>query len=110
MHSGGERARVLLGKLLVSPANLVLLDEPTNHLDMESIDSLTDALLAFPGGTLIVTHNERVLHALATKLIVFDRGGARWFDGTYQDFLDRVGWSEEDEDRSRRQATKGVVA
>ncbi len=94
--SGGERARVLLGKLLVGPANMVLLDEPTNHLDMESIDSLSAAIQAFPGGTMIVTHNERVLHALATKLIVFDRGRSIMFDGTYRDFLDRVGWADED--------------
>ncbi|MCA8942714.1 MAG: ABC-F family ATP-binding cassette domain-containing protein [Planctomycetes bacterium] len=100
--SGGERARVLLGKLLVSPANLVLLDEPTNHLDMESIESLIDAMLEFPGGVMIVTHNEHVLHALATKLVVFDRDRARWFDGTYQDFLDRVGWSDEDDGRRLR--------
>jgi ATP-binding cassette, subfamily F, member 3 len=104
--SGGERARVLLGKLLVSPANVILLDEPTNHLDMESIDSLTTALQAFPGGSLIVTHNERVLHALATKLIIFDRGRATSFDGTYRDFLDRVGWGDEDDGKSTKRARK----
>ncbi len=103
--SGGERARVLLGKLLVSPANLVLLDEPTNHLDMESIDSLIAALLAFPGGSLIVTHNERVLHALATKLVIFDRGRATAFEGTYQDFLDRVGWGDEDAAKATKKKT-----
>ncbi|MHC5066860.1 MAG: ABC-F family ATP-binding cassette domain-containing protein, partial [Planctomycetota bacterium] len=97
--SGGERARTLLGKLLVSPANLVLLDEPTNHLDMESIESLIDALQAFKGGVMIVTHNERVLHAVANKIVIFDRGRASWFDGSYRDFLDRVGWSDEDEGR-----------
>jgi ATP-binding cassette subfamily F protein 3 len=102
--SGGERARVLLGKLLVSPSNLVMLDEPTNHLDMESIDSLIAALQAFSGGALIVTHNERVLHAVATKLVIFDRGRARSFDGTYQDFLDRVGWGDEDGGKSTKRA------
>ncbi|MDP6928330.1 MAG: ATP-binding cassette domain-containing protein [Planctomycetota bacterium] len=105
--SGGERARVLIGKLLVSPSNLVLLDEPTNHLDMESIESLIDALLEFPGGAIVVTHNERVLHAVATKLVVFDRGRASWFDGTYRDFLDRVGWSDEDDTkRKNKKAAK----
>jgi len=101
--SGGERARVLIGKLLVSPANLVLLDEPTNHLDMQSIDSLIEALLEFPGGMIVVTHNELVLHAVATKLVVFDRGGVSWFDGTYRDFLDRVGWSDEDDGKRSKQ-------
>lgn len=102
--SGGERARVLLGKMLVSPSNLILLDEPTNHLDMESIDSLIEAIQQFPGGCLIVTHNERVLHALATKLVVFDRGRVTRFDGTYRDFLDRVGWADEDDSKNKKKA------
>ncbi len=93
--SGGERSRVLLGKLLVSPSNLLLLDEPTNHLDMESIDSLLEALLEFDGAVVIVTHSELVLHALATRLVVFDDGRVRVFEGTYKDFLDRVGWADE---------------
>ncbi|MFO0752099.1 MAG: ABC-F family ATP-binding cassette domain-containing protein [Thermodesulfovibrionales bacterium] len=94
--SGGERSRVLLGKLLVSPANLLLLDEPTNHLDMESIDSLLEALSVFDGAVMIVTHSEMILHALATRLIVFDDDAVTVFEGTYQDFLDRVGWKSEE--------------
>ncbi len=93
--SGGERSRVLMGKLLVSPANLLLLDEPTNHLDMESIDSLIEAIDAFRGAVILVTHSELVLHAIATKLIIFDGGEIRVFDGTYEDFLSRVGWRDE---------------
>ncbi len=93
--SGGEKSRVLLGKLLVSPANLLLLDEPTNHLDMESIDSLLEALTAFDGAVIIVTHSEMILRALATRLVVFDNNRVTVFDGTYQDFLDRVGWEDE---------------
>jgi len=96
--SGGEKSRVLLGKLLVSPANLLLLDEPTNHLDMESIDSLLEALTAFEGAVIIVTHSEMILHALATRLVVFDDDRVSVFDGTYQDFLDRVGWADETSD------------
>lgn len=93
--SGGEKSRVLLGKLIVSPANLLLLDEPTNHLDMESIDSLIEALDAFEGAVVIVTHSEMILNAVATRLIVFDDGGVNIFGGTYQDFLDRSGWKDE---------------
>src|SRR3990172_6886491 len=93
--SGGEKSRVLLGKLLVSPANMLMLDEPTNHLDMESTESLLEAIDAFPGGVVIVTHSEMILHAIATRLIVFDNGKATFFEGTYQDFLDRVGWNNE---------------
>jgi len=93
--SGGERSRVLLGKLLVSPANLLLLDEPTNHLDMESIDSLIEAINYFDGAVIIVTHSELILEAVATKLIVYDNDTVSVFEGTYLDFLERVGWSDE---------------
>lgn len=93
--SGGEKSRVLLGKLLVSPANLLMLDEPTNHLDMESIDSLIEAIDAFDGGVIIVTHSELILEAVATKLIVYDNDQVSLFEGTYLDFLERVGWSDE---------------
>lgn len=93
--SGGEKSRVSLGKILLSPSNLLLLDEPTNHLDMESCDSLVKALDAFKGAFMIVTHNEMFLHALAQKLIIFDSGKVFVFDGNYQDFLDRVGWASE---------------
>ncbi|MBI5640771.1 MAG: ABC-F family ATP-binding cassette domain-containing protein [Nitrospirae bacterium] len=93
--SGGEKSRVLLGKLLVSPANMLMLDEPTNHLDMESIDSLIDALDAFDGAVMIVTHSELILHAVAGRLIVFDGDEVSVFEGTYGDFLERVGWQSE---------------
>jgi ATP-binding cassette, subfamily F, member 3 len=100
--SGGEKSRVLLGKLLVSPANLLMLDEPTNHLDMESIDSLIEAIEAFEGAVIIVTHSELILEAVATKLIVFDNDTVSVFEGTYLDFLERVGWSDEGGLRGKR--------
>ena len=100
--SGGEKSRVLLGKLLVSPANMLLLDEPTNHLDMESNDSLVEAIDAFNGSVIVVTHSEMMLHALATRLIVFDDGKVTLFEGTYQEFLDRVGWKSENESETPR--------
>ena len=93
--SGGERSRVLLGKILASPCNMLLLDEPTNHLDMESIESLIDALEDYEGTALVVTHDEELLHAFATRLVVFDGGSCRIFEGTYADFLEKVGWASE---------------
>ena len=93
--SGGEKSRVLLGKLIVSPANLLLLDEPTNHLDMESVDSLLEAIDAFEGAVMIVTHSEMILNAVATRLIVFDDDSVKVFEGTYEDFLDKWGWKDE---------------
>jgi ATP-binding cassette subfamily F protein 3 len=93
--SGGEKSRVMLGKLLVSPVNLLLLDEPTNHLDMESCDALLAAIDNFDGTVIMVTHNEMFLHALAQRLIVFQNDGIEVFDGSYQRFLDKGGWSDE---------------
>ncbi|MGD0230084.1 MAG: ATP-binding cassette domain-containing protein [Syntrophorhabdales bacterium] len=93
--SGGERSRVLLGKMLVERTNLLLLDEPTNHLDMESVDSLIEAIDAFEGAVILATHSEMILHAVAGRLVVFDGGNPWLFEGSYQDFLDRVGWRDE---------------
>lgn len=94
--SGGERSRVMLGKIIATPANLLLLDEPTNHLDMQSIDSLCDAIDSFEGSTIMVTHSEMLLRRLADALIIFHKGGAEYFDGSYDDFLEKIGWEEEE--------------
>ena len=94
--SGGERSRTFLGKILAHPSNLLLLDEPNNHLDMESIDALIESLQDFAGAVLIVTHNERILRALATKLIVFQRGKVEVLHSGYDEFLEKIGWEEED--------------
>ncbi len=98
--SGGEKCRVLLGNLLVKPVNLLLLDEPSNHLDMESTDSLIDACASFDGAVIMITHNESILHKIATKLIVFHNNEAFFFDGSYSYFLDKVGWGDEDSSRA----------
>ncbi|BBO71210.1 ABC transporter ATP-binding protein [Desulfosarcina alkanivorans] len=92
--SGGEKSRVMLGQLLVTPVNLLMLDEPTNHLDMDACDALLAAIDNFEGAVIMVTHNEMFLHALADRLIVFDDIGARMFDGSYQDFLEKGGWGD----------------
>jgi ATP-binding cassette subfamily F protein 3 len=94
--SGGERSRVMLGKIIATPANLLLLDEPTNHLDMYSIDSLCTAIEEFQGSTIMVTHSEMLLRRLADALIIFHKGTAEYFDGTYDEFLEKIGWEEED--------------
>jgi ATP-binding cassette subfamily F protein 3 len=92
--SGGEKSRVMLGKLLVTPVNLLMLDEPTNHLDMDACDALLAAIDNFDGAVIMVTHNEMFLHALADRLIVFEDEGARMFHGSYQDFLEKGGWGD----------------
>jgi ATP-binding cassette subfamily F protein 3 len=106
--SGGEKSRVLLGKILATPCNLLLLDEPTNHLDMESIEALLDSLEEFSGAVVIVTHSEMILNDLVKKLVVFRRGGAEFFPGTYEEFLDKWGWDEEEEGKSKKEKDKSV--
>ena len=93
--SGGEKSRVMLGKLLATPVNLLLLDEPTNHLDMESCDALLAAIDLFEGTVIMVTHNEMFLHTLAERLIVFQNDQIETFDGRYQEFLEKGGWHDE---------------
>ncbi len=93
--SGGEKSRVMLGKIIASPLNVLMLDEPTNHLDMDSCDSLIEAVDNFPGAVIMVTHNEMFLHALATKLIVFQNEYPYIFEGSYEEFLEKEGWKDE---------------
>ncbi|MCB9093063.1 MAG: ABC-F family ATP-binding cassette domain-containing protein [Halobacteriovoraceae bacterium] len=104
--SGGEKSRVLLGKILATPCNLLLLDEPTNHLDQESVESLSQEIDKFPGATLMVTHSEGLLRALATKLIIFHQGGVEVFDGNYDEFLEKIGWEEEGNQKKKENRPK----
>jgi ATP-binding cassette subfamily F protein 3 len=106
--SGGEKSRVLLGKLIATPLNLLLLDEPNNHLDMESSDALLAAIDNFDGAVVMVTHNEMFLHALAERLIVFQDDGISVHEGSYERFLERVGWRGE-EGGQRKKRKKGEL-
>ncbi len=104
--SGGEKSRVMLGKILVDEVNILFLDEPTNHLDMNSIDSLTKAIKNFDGAVVIVTHSEELLRRVANRLIVFAKNGADLFDGNYDEFLEKVGWEEEEKPKKSKKAPK----
>ncbi|MCP4721376.1 MAG: ATP-binding cassette domain-containing protein, partial [Desulfobacteraceae bacterium] len=107
--SGGEKSRVMLGKLLISPLNLVLLDEPTNHLDIEACDAFVGALNYFEGAVILVTHNELFLHALANRLVIFKKDGISVFEGSYQEFLDKEGWEEEEIIKATSQKPKSIT-
>ena len=93
--SGGEKSRVMLGKILLKPANLLMLDEPTNHLDLDSCESLLQAIKAFDGAVMMVTHDEYFLREVANKLVIFDDNKVTVFEGSYDDFLSKVGWKDE---------------
>ncbi|MBX7149750.1 ATP-binding cassette domain-containing protein [bacterium] len=107
--SGGEKSRVLLGKILATPANLLFLDEPTNHLDMQSIEALTQSIEEFDGAVVIVTHNEEILRRVATKLVIFHHGIVDVFPGSYDDFLEKIGWEEEDPDDAQPVETPSQI-
>ncbi|RKZ75944.1 MAG: energy-dependent translational throttle protein EttA [Candidatus Parabeggiatoa sp. nov. 1] len=85
--SGGERNRLHLAKLLKSGSNLLLLDEPTNDLDIETLRALEEALLAFPGCAVVISHDRWFLDRIATHILAFE-GNSQvvWFEGNYADY------------------------
>ncbi|MDR1698604.1 MAG: ABC-F family ATP-binding cassette domain-containing protein [Prevotellaceae bacterium] len=87
--SGGERSRLAMIRLLLEPVNLLILDEPTNHLDMRSKDVLKEAILAFDGTAIIVSHDREFLDGLVTKVYEFGGGKVRENIGGIYDFLRR---------------------
>jgi len=85
--SGGERNRLHLAKLLKSGGNLLLLDEPTNDLDVDTLRALEDALLAFPGSVVVISHDRWFLDRIATHILAFEgEGEVFFFEGNYQDY------------------------
>ncbi len=85
--SGGERNRLHLAKLLKSGGNLLLLDEPTNDLDVDTLRALEDALLAFPGCAVVISHDRWFLDRIATHILAFeDDGEVKWFEGNFQEY------------------------
>lgn len=102
--SGGEKSRVLLGKIIATPCNMLLLDEPTHHLDMESIEALIDAIEDFEGAIIMVTHSELILKRMAlNKIVLCHEGKQELFLGTYEEFLDEHGWDENGTLKSKKQ-------
>jgi len=85
--SGGERNRLHLAKLLKQGANVLLLDEPTNDLDVETLRALEEAILAFPGCALVISHDRWFLDRIATHMLAFESGSdVVWFEGNYSEY------------------------
>lgn len=89
--SGGEKSRVALGKLLLQRCPLLLLDEPTNHLDFDTVEALTEALRAYEGTVVVVSHDRSFISRVATQILEIDEGRARVYPGTYDEYV----WSLE---------------
>lgn len=88
--SGGESARLLLAKIILESPNVLILDEPTNHMDLETIDVLTDALLAYPGTLIFVSHNRYFIEKVATRILfLLGTGKIKDFKGSYHEFNER---------------------
>ena len=87
--SGGERSRLAMIRLLLTPVNLLILDEPTNHLDMASKDVLKEAILAFDGTVIVVSHDREFLDGLVTKVYEFADGKVKEHLGGIYDFLQK---------------------
>ena len=88
--SGGERARLMLAKLFLKPANLLIMDEPTNDLDIETLELLEEQLLAYKGTLLLVSHDREFLDNVVTSTLVLEGDGlARQYPGGYEDYLNQ---------------------
>jgi ATP-binding cassette subfamily F protein uup len=89
--SGGERARLLLAKLFLQPANLLVMDEPTNDLDIETIELLEERLLEYSGTLLLVSHDRDFLDHVVTATLALDgRGGVEEYAGASTEWMDRM--------------------
>ncbi|WP_374554161.1 ABC-F family ATPase [Aquitalea pelogenes] len=86
--SGGEKGRMLYGKLILQKPNVMIMDEPTNHMDMESIESLNMALEKYKGTLIFVSHDRQFVSSLATHVLELDgKGGYDYYTGNYEDYL-----------------------
>ena len=114
--SGGEKARLALAKLLLTPSNLLILDEPTNHLDMNSKDILKNALLQYTGTLIVVSHDRDFLSGLTDELYEFRDSAVHEFKGDIMEFLEASnssitsGSSNSSSTRNTKEATASKVA
>jgi ATPase subunit of ABC transporter with duplicated ATPase domains len=89
--SGGEKGRMMYGKLMLGRHNVLLMDEPTNHMDMESIESLNIALEQYPGTLIFVSHDREFVSSLATRILEVKEGEIIDFQGSYEEYLTSQG-------------------
>lgn len=102
--SGGEKARVVLLKLMLLAPNLLILDEPTNHLDIQSREALEQALLSYEGTLLIVSHDRYFINQLATKICRMEKDGCKEYTGNYDVYVEKYTPPLEEEEEDKKES------
>ena len=85
--SGGEKSRVALGQILLQKASCLILDEPTNHLDFQTVEALTQALMAYEGTIVVVSHDRSFVRRIGSKILEINNGSASVYPGTYDEYV-----------------------
>lgn len=104
--SGGEKVRLALSKIFRRRPNFLILDEPTNHMDIIGKETLEKLLMDFSGTVIVVSHDRYLINRVAKSLIVFENGGVRYFDGTFDEYEEREKENAEEVAKEKPEKTK----
>ena len=104
--SGGEKVRLALSKIFRRRPNFLILDEPTNHMDIIGKETLEKLLMDFSGTVIVVSHDRYLINRVAKSLIVFENGGVRYFDGTFDEYEEREKETAEEAAKEKPEKTK----